>query len=177
MAEVGEIQNVLLETGATVAYGGLQELRTNTGVLADGTGHLVDIGSGCFAEGRDGIDRGDTLGKESVGNEFGEFRGPKIGRQNFLTCHPSGIDGDEFFHGSLPLGGLLTTDQDAIRILKILDSRPLCQELRIGKNLEGPALGIGTQDREHRLCRFHGNGALLDDDLRPVGHFGDHARG
>ena len=40
LADVNEVEDVLLEAGAAKADGGLQELGANAGVCADALGHL-----------------------------------------------------------------------------------------------------------------------------------------
>lgn len=175
LAEVGEVQDVLLEAGTAVADGGLEELRSDAGVLADGAGDLVDVGTGGLAECGDGIDRGDALGEEGVGHELGKLGGPEVGGEDLLAGDPAGVNGDDFLDGSQPLGGLLSADEDAVGIVQILDGRSLGEELWIGEDLEGAVLGVGPEDGEHCLGGLHGNGALLDDDLGADGLLGDHA--
>ena len=175
LAEIGEVQDVFLEAGSTVADGGLEELRSDARVLADGAGDLVDIRPGGLAECGDGIDRGDALGEEGVGHELGELGGPEVGGEDLLAGDPAGVNGDDFLDGRQPLGGLLSADEDAVGIVQILDSRSFGEELWIGKDLEGAVLGVGPEDGEHGLGGLHRNGALLDDDLGANGLLGDHA--
>ena len=177
LAEVGEVENVLLEAGAAVADGCLEELGTDAGVLANGAGYLVDIGSGRLAECGDGVDGGDALGKEGIGHELGKLGGPEIGGEDLLTGDPAGVDGGDFLDGVQSLGGLLAADEDAVGILEILDGGTLGQELGIREDLEGAVLGVGSEDGKHGLRGLHGNGALLDDDLWAHGLLGDHAGG
>ena len=61
LAEVDEIENILLEARAAKADAGLEELGADARVLADGEGDLVDVGAGRLADGREGVDGRDAL--------------------------------------------------------------------------------------------------------------------
>ena len=67
LGDVDEIEQILLETAAAEADGGLQKLGSDARVHADGARHLTHVGAGGLADGRHGIDAGDALGEESVG--------------------------------------------------------------------------------------------------------------
>jgi len=53
LAEIGKVKDVLLEAGTAVAHGGLQELGTDAGVLADRPCNFINISPGGLAEGGD----------------------------------------------------------------------------------------------------------------------------
>jgi hypothetical protein len=61
LGEVDEVEDVLLEARSSEPDGGLEELGTDSGVLADGVSDLVDVGSGSLADGGEGVDGGDSL--------------------------------------------------------------------------------------------------------------------
>ena len=61
-AEIDQIENVLLKTRSAKAHRSLEELRTDAGIGADRTRHLVDIRACRFAKGGNRIDRGNALG-------------------------------------------------------------------------------------------------------------------
>ena len=104
LADVDEVEDVLLEARPAKAHGGLKELGSDSGILSwkeknakvktrftsgahkftNGPGDLADVRAGDFADGRDGVDAGDPLREESVGHQLGELRGPRVHRQNFL---------------------------------------------------------------------------------------------
>jgi len=73
VTDVDEVEDVFFEAGAAKADGGFEEFGADAGVGADGVGDLLDIGFGALTEGGDGIDGGDALGKEGVGDELGEL--------------------------------------------------------------------------------------------------------
>ncbi|CAK0843322.1 unnamed protein product [Prorocentrum cordatum] len=63
LADVHEVQDVLLEAGAAESDRGVQELLPDAAVGADGPGHLADVGTRALAEPGDGVDAADALGE------------------------------------------------------------------------------------------------------------------
>ena len=61
-------ENGMMERKYQHTNRGFEELAADSRVFADGMGHLRHVGTRGFAQGRDGIDAGDSLSKESVGN-------------------------------------------------------------------------------------------------------------
>ncbi len=57
LAQVGEIENVLLEARAAKADAGPQEAEADAAVGADGVGHLRHVGAGPLAQVGDSVDR------------------------------------------------------------------------------------------------------------------------
>ncbi len=51
-AEVDEIEDVFLETGASEADGRAEKFGSDAAIAADGTGYFIDISTGGLAEGR-----------------------------------------------------------------------------------------------------------------------------
>ena len=109
-AEVDEVEYVLLETRTAEADRGFEEFRTDPGVAADGSGDLIYVRTGGFAECGDGVDGGNALGEEGVGDEFGKFGGPEVGGDDSFARHPVGIDRDKCLEGFLSFGCLLAAD-------------------------------------------------------------------
>ncbi len=97
-AEVDEVQDILFEAGTAEADAGIQKLWADAAVHADGPGDLGDIGLRLFAEGGDGVDRGDPLGKEGIGDELGELAAPDVGGDDLFLRNPVCVD----VHEDLP---------------------------------------------------------------------------
>jgi hypothetical protein len=74
LAEVGKVQDILLEARTAVTNRGLEELGTDARVLANRTCHLVNVRTGRLAKSRDRVDGGNALREESVGNKLGKLR-------------------------------------------------------------------------------------------------------
>lgn len=176
-AEVGEVEDVFLEAGAAEADGGFEEFGADAGVGADGAGDLVDVGAGAFAEGGDGVDGGDALGEEGVGDEFGEFGGPEVGGEDAFAGNPAGVDADEGFDGGLAFGGGFTADEDAIGVFEVGDGGAFGEELGVGEDLEFAVGGVGAEDGFEGFGGFDGDGGFFDDDFGAVRDFGDGAGG
>ena len=77
LAQIYQVENILLETRPSETDASAEELGAEARVVADGVGNFVDVGAGGFADGREGVDRGDSLGEHGVGSELGEFGGPE----------------------------------------------------------------------------------------------------
>jgi len=77
LAQIYQVEDILLETRPSETDAGTEELGAETRVVADGVGDFVDVGAGGLADGREGVDGGDSLGEHGVGSEFGEFGGPE----------------------------------------------------------------------------------------------------
>ena len=71
---------------------GIQEFRADSGVHADGSGHLGHIRLGFFTKRGNRIDGGDPLGQKGVGHQFGQFAAPDIGRQDPIFGNPVGVN-------------------------------------------------------------------------------------
>lgn len=67
LAEVDQVEDVLLEARSSESDGSFQELGSDTGVETAGVRDFVNVGSGDFADGRKGVDRGDALSKHGIG--------------------------------------------------------------------------------------------------------------
>ncbi len=178
LAEINQVEDVLLETGTAETNRCLEELGADARVRADGAGDLIDIRAGGFTEGGDRVDRGNALGEEGVGDELGKLGRPEVGGDDALARDPSGIDrGHRLDRGVSGIGGL-AADQDAVRVFEVGHGGALGEELGIGEHLEGGAAGgIGGDDGLDGAGGFDRDGAFLDDDLVAVGNLGDQARG
>ena len=58
------------------ADGGVEELRPNPRVEAEGALHFVHVGVGGLAQGRDGVHARDPLRQKGVGHQLRHLRGP-----------------------------------------------------------------------------------------------------
>ena len=174
IAKVNKVEDVLLEAGTAEADGGFEELRADPRIHADGAGDFVDVGTRGFAKRGDGVDRGDPLGEEGVGDEFGQLRGPEIGGEDALAGDPAGVNRGERFDGCCAFESDFTADEDAVGELEVFDGSAFGEKLGVGEDLEGSAVrGVGSEDRLDCRRRFYGDGALLNDDLVAFGNFRD----
>ena len=180
LADVDQIEDILLEAGAPEADAGLEELGADSGVSPDGLGDLRHVGPRGLAHRRHGVDAGDSLGKEGVSGQLGELGGPGVHGDDAVCRHPVLVHVGESRDGLAPLLGLLPADEDTIRLQKIVDSGALGQELRVGEDLVGdPGLDVVPEDVGDALRRLDGDRALLHHDLAALalGHrVGNHPR-
>jgi hypothetical protein len=146
LADVHQVQDVLLEAGATEPNTGVQELGANPGVLAHGIGHLRHIGAGGLAEGGDGIHRGDPLRQERIGGELGQLSRPQVGGEDPVLRNPVSIHILESLNGLPALGGLPATDENSVRLEQVLNGCSLSKELRVGEDLVVDALAVVGRD-------------------------------
>jgi len=144
LGQVDQVEDVLLETGTTESLPVstpsphdpclthnrcLQELGANSRVLADGVSDLVNGGTGSLADGRQSVDRRDTLGEHGVGGELGELRGPQADSKDSVLRDPVGIDvGEGLARGDTRLA-LERTDEDSVRGEQVVDGGTLGKEL------------------------------------------------
>ena len=134
-AEIGKIEDILLETGTTETNGAFQKLGTNSGIGANGSGHFVDVCPRSFAKSGDCIDARYPLGKESIGRQLGQFGRPKVGRYYSILAYPAFINPGYGGHCLFALGCSFTTDQNTVGILKVADSSAFGKEFGIGNDL------------------------------------------
>mmetsp|Transcript_16043 Transcript_16043/g.38286 ORF Transcript_16043/g.38286 Transcript_16043/m.38286 type:complete len:288 (-) Transcript_16043:843-1706(-) len=73
LAQVHQVENVLLEARASEADGCVEELGTDAAVQTDGVRNFLDVGTGLLAQHGDGVDGRDALSQERIRDEFGEF--------------------------------------------------------------------------------------------------------
>lgn len=107
----------------------LEELGTHSGVLTDSVGDLVNVGPSSLTDGREGVNRGNSLGQHSVGSELGKLRRPEADGQNSLPRNPVGVDVGKSLASIDTLLGLERANKDSIRVEKIGDSGTLGKEL------------------------------------------------
>ena len=177
LAEINEIEDVLLETRSAEADRGFEEFRTDPRIPTDGVRHFVDVRPGRLAEGRNGIDRGNPLGEEGIGHKFGQLGRPQVRGDDPVARNPPGVDADQLLQGRFARGRALAADEDAVGLEQVGDGRAFGEKLRVGEHLEITVARVGTQNGQNGFRRFHRNRALFDNDLRPLGHAGDHAGG
>lgn len=188
LGKVDKVENVLLEARTTESNRSLEELGADTRVLADSEGDLVNVGAGSLTDGREGVDRGDTLSKHGVGGELGELRGPEADGENAVTGNPVGVDLGEGGAGILARLGLEGADEDTVGGEEVADGGTLSKELGVGENVEAASgLGVGLKDGahstacQHTVHKIHSlggaarDGRLLYDNLARGGDLGDAA--
>mmetsp|Transcript_54691 Transcript_54691/g.132810 ORF Transcript_54691/g.132810 Transcript_54691/m.132810 type:complete len:249 (-) Transcript_54691:435-1181(-) len=76
LAQVDQVQDVLLETRTSKPDGGHQEPFADTVVHTDGTADFRDVCTGRLTQRRDGVNRRHTLCQEGVRDEFRQLRRP-----------------------------------------------------------------------------------------------------
>lgn len=178
LGKVDKVENVLLEARATESNGCLEELGADTGVLADGVGYLVNVGTGSLADSGKSIDGRDTLGKHGVGSKLGELGRPETDSEDTVLGDPVGVDLRESLAGVEARLGLERSDKDTVGGEEVSDGGSLGKELGVGENVESASgLRVGLEDGAHRLCGTARDGGLLDDDLGGSGDLGDAAGG
>ena len=67
LTEVHQIQHIFLEAAATKTNTGFQKLVPNSRVSSDSVSHFLYVRPSGFTDSRDGVDAGDSLGKEGIG--------------------------------------------------------------------------------------------------------------
>lgn len=151
----------------------MQELLSDTVVHSNGAANLRHIGTRGLTEGRDGVDGGDPLGKEGVGNQLGTLGRPQVGGEDLFTGDPVGVDRHKRLGSLEPLRRLLSTDKDTVRFGEITDSGTFSEELGVTKNLERDALFVTLEHAGNGLSGSHGHSTLLDHNLGTSGNFRD----
>lgn len=72
-------------------------------------------------------------------HQFGKFWRPSVGGEDLLPGNPVFVHSAQRLHGSLALWGFIPSNQHPVWVLQVLDSRSLCQKLRVGQHLESKA--------------------------------------
>lgn len=84
LRKVNEVEDVLLEARAAKAHRGAQKLGPKTSILADSVGDFLNVGAGRLTDGRESIDRRDTLRQHRIGGQFRQLRRPEADSQDAL---------------------------------------------------------------------------------------------
>lgn len=136
LAEVDQIEDVLLETTASETDTGLQELGTDSGVKAASIADFVDIGARSLADCGKRVDGRNPLGQQGIGGELRKFRRPEVHGDNLLMTNPASIDIRQR-RSRRPAGVRVQgSDQDAVGIHQIGNGRALGEELGVGEDVE-----------------------------------------
>jgi hypothetical protein len=175
LADVHQVQDVLLEARPTEPNTGVQELGANPRVLAHGVSHLSHIRAGGLAEGGDGVHRGDPLCQERVGSELGELSRPQVGGEDPVLGNPVSVHILESLDGLPALRGLPATDEHSVRLEQVLNGSTLRKELWVGKDLVVDALAVVGQDLLNSLSGLDRDSGLLNNNLVRLGDIGNHA--
>mmetsp|Transcript_57290 Transcript_57290/g.79498 ORF Transcript_57290/g.79498 Transcript_57290/m.79498 type:complete len:234 (+) Transcript_57290:425-1126(+) len=158
LAQVHQVQDVLLEAATAKPNRGAQEVGTNTHVRPNSAGNFVNIGTRGFAQSRDGVNARNALREHGVGHQLRQLRGPQVRGDDLVLGHPSGIDGRQRHDGSVACLGLLPANQHTGGRAQVWDRSAFRQELGVGQNLKAdPLLGRGAQHAAHGLGGLHGN--------------------
>ena len=173
LAEVHQVENILLEARSSKSDGRVQESLSDTIVHTHGTRDLQDIRSSGLAKGRDGVDAGHALSQEGVGDQLGKLGRPQVGGQDLFTRDPVLIDTDQHLRSLESSLALLATNQDAVRLHQVSDSRSFRQELGVAQDLKVQPFVVRVQHTRNGLGRAHRDRTLLDDDLVALGDLGN----
>src|SRR5262249_30862657 len=119
LAEIDEVQDVLLEAGPPESHTGFQELRADAAIGPDRSGDRQNVGARLLADRRDGVDRADALREKCVGRELRQLRGPDVGGEDALARYPARVDIHQLADRGLSFWSLGSTDQDAVRSFEI----------------------------------------------------------
>lgn len=76
-----------------------------------------------------------------------------------------GINTGQLFGGRNTSRGLLSPNEDTVRVREIINSSTFGKELGVAQNLEGIAVLIVLKNTFNRLGGTNGDGTLFDDDL------------
>mmetsp|Transcript_2408 Transcript_2408/g.7055 ORF Transcript_2408/g.7055 Transcript_2408/m.7055 type:complete len:600 (-) Transcript_2408:266-2065(-) len=168
LADVHEVEDVLLEARPAEADRCIQKLGADPRVSPDGAGDLGDVGPGLFAEQRDGVDAADALREHGVRDELRELRAPKIRREDPLSRHPIRVNVHQDLRGRRALGGRRAADEYAVRVGKVSHGRAFGQEFRVRQDPKLMLALVRGQHPGQGLRGLHRHRGLLDDDLAAV---------
>ena len=84
LAEVYQVKDILLEARTTETNRGTQEFGADTRVIADSVCDLVNVGTSSLTDGRERVDRRDTLGEHGVRGQLRQLRRPEAYSENAL---------------------------------------------------------------------------------------------
>ena len=169
LAQINQVQDIFLEARSTKPNAGLEEFRTNAGVVSNSVGNFINVRSCGFTNGGKGIDGGDTLGEHRVRCELRELRGPEAdGEDSLLAKHrkfnhlsngmhstrhlrdPVRVDFLEALAGVESLRCLQGSNQDAIGGEKVSYGRPFRKEFGVGKDIKAAVgLRVGLENGAH----------------------------
>mmetsp|Transcript_222 Transcript_222/g.312 ORF Transcript_222/g.312 Transcript_222/m.312 type:complete len:339 (-) Transcript_222:385-1401(-) len=172
-AQVYKIKNILLEARPSKTDGGIQEFTSDTSILSDRTANFADISSGGFTEGRNGIDRRNTLSKESVGDQLGKLRRPQVCCDDLFLRNPVGVNTDESGGSLETFWRLLSSNENTVWSHQILHGGSLCEELWVTQNLELCSLVVALQNTSNSLSGSNWDSTLLNDNLVRSGNLGN----
>ena len=99
LAQVHEVQNILLKAASAEAHRRLQELWADPRVAAHSFGYFAHVRIRGFAKRRDGVDGRDALREEGVGRQLGELGRPQVGGEHLLVGHPLAVNVGEALDG------------------------------------------------------------------------------
>lgn len=146
LAQIHQVQNILLKTTASKANARLQELGSDPAIQPASIANLINICTRRFANRRKCVDGGDTLSQHSIGSKLRQLRRPQVHCDNLLPRNPSGIDIGQRSSRRPASWGVEGANQNTVRLDEIGDCSTLSKELRVGKDIEVNAgAGVGFQ--------------------------------
>jgi hypothetical protein len=130
-----EGQHIFGEAGAAVTDAGIKKARTNARIGADAVADLIHVCSDTFADGGNGIDKGNFHREKSVAGVFGQLRalgaghddgrrdGGAVGLWNGVGTLIIGPTGERIVNFAQQLGRarVITADKNAVGKKKICD--------------------------------------------------------
>ena len=149
----------------------MQELAADAVVQAHAARHVIHVGAGALAQIGDLVDEGDLGGEEGVGRVFDQLRGAAADikhRRGVQIKRPV----DFGHHGARRF--IVAADDDAVRVLEIVDRRAFAQEFRVGDDVHvgfrphvaQDALDlVAGADRHGRFGHHHRRGRQKRRDL------------
>ncbi len=174
-ANVHQVQDVLLEARSAETDAGVQELRSDSRVLADGVRDFRDVGASRLAESGHGIDGRDSLRQECIRCELRKLGGPQVGSQDAILRHPVRVHGLQSLHGLSTAGSLATSDEHTIGLGQIFNGGSLCKKLGIGKDLEiDTFVVVVRKDLLDCFGSLHRHSGFLHHDLIRLGDVRNH---
>ena len=134
---------------------------------------LLNVGADLLAKIGDLVDEGDLHRQKGVGGIFDQFRRAACSEQHRrLVDEERPVDLRHHVACELAFGA----DDDAVRMLEVLDRRAFAQELRIGNNGDIGARVLLADDALDLVARTHRYGRFGDHDRLPLEGARDLAR-
>ena len=152
----------------------MQEFSADAVVEPDAAGDLLHVCADFFREIGDLVDEGDLGGEKRVSRVFDQLGGAPVGEQDRRAVE---IKRPIQFAHYIARARVLAADDDAVRMLEVLDGGALAQELRVGHHR---AIGLGpcfADDALDLVAGAHRHCRLGDHHGEAVERRGDLARG
>ncbi len=166
LAQVHQVENILLEARTPKPHSCFQEVRPNAPVHANRPGNLGHVCFRLLAQRRHRIDRRHPLRQECICHQFGKLARPQPRGQNPLARNPGRVNIRQRLHRFPPRLGIPPADQHAVGFFHIIHRRAFRQELRVRQHIEVQPAVVRVQNPLHRLGGAHRQRALFHHNLR-----------